>query len=363
MLAGGAAGALVVVVVLAVAGVLGRTPSRPIAAFSASRPADPDAATRLAASVGHGVVAVLATTPLGVRRSSGVCVQDGQVVTSAPRVAGATSVTIVTLDGTSHPVTAVASDPVSDLAVLRVGHAVPLDPVRPTDSDARVGQWVVAVGGGDGRGHWVATGVIAAMGGWVDDGSGTPKAGLITTDAALPDEALGGALLDQHGSVVGILAGTDLRTRAGFATPVAVARDIADQVASTGSVEHGGLGVQVTDVDDPSGARVATVMPSSPAARAQLAPGDVIRAVDGEPVDDAARLVYEMRRRRPGTGVELRVQRAHSTKTIRVVLGTVPGAASGAAAPSGPSGGTSRAVALDGVVPVPHVLSAGATMR
>jgi putative serine protease PepD len=146
----------------------------------------------------------------------------------------------------------------------------------------------------------VATGVIASLGGWAEDGSGTTNAGMITLDAVLPPEANGGALLDRNGHVVGILAGSTKDSMAALATPIATVRNVAAQLAATGKADHGSLGVRIADNDDPRGAKVLEVTAGSAAHDAGMQDGDVVVKLADEPIHSAAELVVAVRMRKPG---------------------------------------------------------------
>jgi len=256
---------------------------------------------------GASVVAVVIGSAFGTRRVSGVHLADGNVVTNAAALAGATTIRVVTGDGTEHPARLLGADPTSDLALLhtQVLPAVPATLAAP--DTVQVGDPVVAMSGGDGSHHWVATGVVASTGGWVRDGTGRTRAGLMTTDRPLPPGAAGGPLLDRDARVVGILCGATEDGAAAIAVPVAWAREVIRQLAEHGRVVHGYLGVQVEERR--GGLRVVGLDPDGPAARAGIRVGDVLVAVGGERIRSSATLVYEVQRRAPGTRVTLRIAR------------------------------------------------------
>lgn len=321
-LGAGVLGALAMVVVLAVAGLLGESSNSATDARSNDRPNEPDAAARLAAVANPSVVGILVATPSGVRRVSGVCVRNGEVITSASAIEGARSLTVVGADGGRRTGTLVGQDPATRLALVRVDGGS--DPAKlAANGDLRVGEWILALGGTDGSGPWVATGVVAAMGGWADDGSGSPSAGMITVDAVLPPEAQGGALLDRNGHVVGILAGATKDEMGGLATPIATVRNVAAQLAATGKAAHGALGIRTSDDDHPRGARAVSVMDGSAADEAGLLAGDVIVKFDGTNIDNAADLVVAVQLRRPDDRVQLSVVRDGTAKRMMATLGSV----------------------------------------
>ncbi len=238
------------VAVLAVAGMLGESTKTVTITRAADQPNVPGGAARLAAIANRSVVGILATTPAGVRRVSGVFVRNGQVITSAGAIAGATSFTVVGANGERRSGAMVGQDPTTRLALLQVAGGSSPAKLAP-NGDLQVGQWILALGGTDGSGPWVATGVVAALGGWAEDGSGSPSAGMITVDAVMPPEAQGGALVDRNGHVVGILAGATKDDKGGLATPIATVRNVAAQLAATGRADHGALGIRTEDSVSP----------------------------------------------------------------------------------------------------------------
>jgi putative serine protease PepD len=318
----GTFGALAMVLVLGAAGLLGDSgdPAPPRQAAEVTG-ADGDAAARLAAAAGQSVVGIIVTTPMGPRRSSGVYVRNGEIVTSAHAVEGADELTVVDADGSRRDGSVVGKDDSTRLALVRVDGDT--DPAKlATGTQLKVGQWVLALGGTDGTGPWVATGVVASMGGWADDGSGSMKPGMITVDTVTPPEARGGALLDRNGHVVGVLAGATGDATAGLATPIATVRSVAAQLAEKGKAAHGALGVHAVDASHPRGARVETVSPASAADQAGLASGDVVVEVDGTRIRSVADLVVAVRRHEPGDRVQVVVERKDKSRRIAVVLGS-----------------------------------------
>jgi putative serine protease PepD len=329
----GIVGALTMVAVLGIAGLLGG-PDSSQSQSSADRNNDTDAAERIAAVAGHSVVGVLAMTPLGTRRASGVVVAPGDLLTTTAAIAGATSTRVVDNKGTSRPATVLGKDDVTGLVVLQFdSHG--LDPANlASDDEVRSGTWIVAVGGGSGTGPFVTSGVVSSLGGWSDDGSGVSKPNLITTNTPMPATARGGALLDSSGRLVGVLAGSVYGGAGALATPADMARSVLDQLADSGHVEHGALGIRATDDDDGGGVRVSAVPAGSPAAKAKVKVGDVIVAVNSVRVPDSATLVYEVQRHRAGDEVTLSVTRAGKKLNLAVTLGrfnvSEPGSATAA---------------------------------
>jgi putative serine protease PepD len=329
-LGAGVIGALAMVVVLALAGLLSDSPRQVTVTRASDTPDEGDSAARLAAVANHSVVGIVAITPAGMRKISGVCVRSGEVITSAGALEGATSIIVVGADGSKQAGTVVGRDPSTRLALVRVDGGT--NPAKlADDGELQVGQWILALGGTDGAGPRVATGVVASLGGWADDGSGSPSAGMITVDAVLPPEANGGALLDRNGHVVGILAGATKDAMAALATPIATVRNVAAQLAATGTAAHGALGVRIADDDDPRGARVVAVTNGSAAAAARLRADDVVVKLADDPIRSAADLVVAVQLRRPGERLPITVVRdgehvrlTATLESVRTTPTTVP---------------------------------------
>jgi len=306
------------VLMLGAAGILGDGESTHLVR---DRTAETETAARLAATASPTVGGVVAATAMGPRRSSGVGLRDGLVLTTTAAVDGSSTISVSGDDGASHAATVVGRDELAGLALLQV-EGSPLEPARlASGNPVDVGAWVLALGASEGT-PWVSTGVVSSLGGWVEDGTGTKRAGMIVTNASAAGGAHGGALVDRSGHVVGILAGRAGGDGALVAIPVSVARGVSTQLAQQGWAVHGALGAHVQDEDAPRGARVTAVESDSGAAAAGIEPGDVVVAVAGSPVRDTADLIVVIRRRLPGETVEVRVRRGGTARRIAVVLGT-----------------------------------------
>jgi S1-C subfamily serine protease len=312
----GIAGALVTVAVLAGVGAFRSSASTPAVASTTATAVDDGA--RLAALAGPSVVGIVVATPSGTRRASGVVTADDQVLTSAAAVAGASQVTVEDGHGAAHPAKVLGHDDATGLVLLRAPGADARPAALAGDRALRVGEWVAAVGRGETASAWVATGVVASLGGWAEDGGGARRAGMIATSMLIPVAAQGGALLDRNGRVVGILAGAPAGGT--LATPITMARTVAADLARSGTARHGALGVRATDAAA-GGAAVTQVLAGTAAATAGVRPGDVVVGVEGVKVGGTAGLVYEVARRKPGDVVELRVERGDQRLTLRATLG------------------------------------------
>jgi putative serine protease PepD len=305
------------------------------------------AVQRVVAGLAPSVVAVRMARGEDTGRASGVCVQAGQVVTSAHALEGADSVSVVTADGRTLPAALTASDPATDLALLTVDggsmHPAPLGASAGLD----VGQQVIGVAASaSGRHRWVDVGEIGSFNRafvWGPESVSVP--GLIETNMTAGEEHSGGALVDSRGTIVGILVVPPDSSTAGLAIPIDLARDVAAQLRARGSARHGWLGVWATDDTERvgGGARVQGVVPGSPADDAGLEQGDVIvdvgKAGSTTAVASVSQLMSEVGRRKPGERVNVTVFRDRGKRRIAVELGDQQDAgATAGSVPAGPSG-------------------------
>lgn len=276
-----------------------------------------------------------------VQRSagSGVVVDPaGLVITNHHVIAGMTEVKVSLADRREFTAKIVLSDERSDLAVLRLEGEGPFPAARLGDSDAlEVGDFVIALGNPFGVGQTVTQGIVSAL--------ARTQAGIsdfqsfIQTDAAINPGNSGGPLVDLRGEVVGI--NTAIFTRSGgnhgigFAVPSSTARLVLDSArAGGGVVRRPWLGATLQTVSQdiahglglqrPLGALVASVVEDSPASGAGLAPGDVITAVGGRPVDDPDGFGYHFSSRPLDGQVPLTVLRGGKTLTLTLRLAPAP---------------------------------------
>jgi S1-C subfamily serine protease len=245
---------------------------------------------------------------------------DGYVLTNSHVVDGASSVTAVLSDGHHIACRLIGSDRATDIAVVKMDESRPdTVAVLGSSTQLRVGQLALAIGSplGLAGGPSVTSGIISATDRQVSAGSGAPLLDMIQTDAAIEPGSSGGALVDANGMVIGITTAIALGDQSmqtlGFATPIELARDVANQLLTTGKVTHAWLGVEGADVDDSTakqlgisgGAVVSNVDSGSPASRAGMAPADVVTAVDDQSVNTMSALEMNVRLRRPGDHVNV----------------------------------------------------------
>jgi serine protease Do len=257
---------------------------------------------------------------------------DGVILTNAHVVRDAKQVTVKLSDRREFAAKVLGSDPVTDVAVLKVD-ARNLPTVALGDSkQVQVGDWVLAIGSPFGFEQTATQGIVSAKGRSLPGDSYVP---FIQTDAAVNPGNSGGPLFDAGGRVIGI--NSQIYSRSGgfqglaFAIPVDVALRVKDQIVAKGRVDHARLGVTLQDLsaplaesfglDAPSGALVASVGKDSAAAKAGLKAGDVIVAVDGQQVQTAGDVSSRVGMAAPGEKLQLKVWRDKSAQEISVALG------------------------------------------
>ena len=253
-----------------------------------------------------------------------LAVGKDRVLTTAGTVAGAPTIWIVSRGSNATAAKLLGVDPTTDLALLGVdGAGIPV-PRFASIEGVRVGDDVIALTAGPAGEQWVSKGVVSTLNRLVVDPAGPAYAGMIETDTRATAGSAGGALLDHDGAVIGLLSG-----RGGFAIPIDVARDVAQQLGASGKAAHGWLGVWGVDVLDRAGGgvRVQQIALFGPAMAGHLLVGDVITAIGDDAVANLDDLVAAVRRRTPGDPVTLTVVRGTKRVSLNVKLGTAGGQA------------------------------------
>jgi len=269
---------------------------------------------------------------------SGVIVtSDGTIVTNNHVVDGASEIKVELSDKRDFTAKLVGTDPQSDIAVLKINATgLPTLPIGDS-SKLQVGDVVLAIGDPFGIGETATMGIVSATG---RGGLGIENyEDFIQTDAAINPGNSGGAMIDLHGSLVGIntaiLSGnTGGNQGIGFAIPINMARHVMDQIVEHGKVVRGFLGLIPQDVSpeiakqfgltEPTGALVGSVDSGTPAGKAGLKRGDVILKVNGEPVKSANDLRLRISQTAPGTAVDLTIWRDNKSQDVKVTLGELP---------------------------------------
>ncbi|MEI8410159.1 MULTISPECIES: S1C family serine protease [unclassified Kribbella] len=242
------------------------------------------------------------------------------------------SIQIINDKGKTWTARLVGRSPAYDLAVVQV---VGLDApsVQFGRSDlAIVGQDVVAIGSPLGLAGTVTSGIISAKNRPVTTGEEPGEASFISalqTDAAINPGNSGGPLVDMNARVIGVNSaiatvrgaseGQSGNIGLGFAIPIDQARRTAQQLIATGQASYPVIGAEV-DMEFEGGARVSKVEPASPALRAGLRVGDVITAIDSQPVDTAEALIVAIRTHQPGESIRLVYERSGKARQATVTL-------------------------------------------
>lgn len=273
---------------------------------------------------------------------------DGFIVTNNHVVDGAVTVQVVMDDGTQLAAKVVGTDKRTDLALLKVDGRSDLPFVKLAASSPKIGSWVVAMGNPFGLGGTVTVGIVSAKG--RDIGNG-PYDDYIQIDAPVNRGNSGGPSFDMHGNVIGV--NTAIFSPSGgsvgiaFDIPAETVKSVITQLAKTGHVERGWLGVEIQPVTkaiadslglkSASGALVAESQTGSPAETAGLKSGDIITAVNGREIKDARELARMIADSAPHSEVTLSVWREGKLRDVKVGLGKYeekPATATAATAPA-----------------------------
>jgi len=271
--------------------------------------------------------------------------KDGYILTNNHVVADADKVTVKLLDNRTFTAKVTGRDPTTDVAVIKVD-ANDLPTVNlGDDANARVGQWVVAIGNPLGLDFTVTAGIVSARGRSLGALLNTRYAiqDYIQTDAAINPGNSGGPLVNIRGEVIGInsaiASNTGFYAGYGFAIPITLAKQVMDDIIEYGKVRRAVLGINIQDVDpndaqvaglkDIHGVKVSGFDPAdnadaSPAKQAGVEVGDVIVAVNGTAIDRVSTLQRVIRNFKPGQAVTLDVMRFGDKKTLKVKLGEPP---------------------------------------
>ena len=280
----------------------------------------------------------------GHSMGSGVIIDanEGYIVTNNHVIADAEEIKVILFNKREVEATIVATDPPSDLAVIKV-EAGSLSTVDLGDSDKlSVGEWVVAIGSpfGLNLNHTVTAGIVSAVG-RNSVMSRNNFEDFIQHDAAINPGNSGGGLFNLDGELIGIntAIATDGFSRAnagvGFAIPINMVKRVMEDLIADGKVTRGWLGVQIDNVneglakalklDNLNGAIITQVIKDSPAEDAGVKEKDVIVSVDGEKVNDSSNLKNLISSGRPNDKTKLTVIRDGYEKKLTVTLGLRPG--------------------------------------
>jgi len=254
---------------------------------------------------------------------------SGLIVTNNHVVCHADKIVVSMTDGKQYPARVIGSDELTDVALIKVSAPGPLPFVSWGDSrQVEVGDWVLAAGNPFGLGGSVTAGIISARG--RDLGAG-PFDNFLQLDAPINPGNSGGPIFNMDGQVVAIstaiVSPSGGSVGIGFATPSELLMPIVTQLRGGSRIERGWLGVSVEDAND--GVTIASVERSSPAARAGIRQGDMIRAVNGEHIESSRGLIRAVAAVPPGKDVSLSVRRQGRDIDVSVTVGRRPAEGAG----------------------------------
>ena len=316
----------------------------------------PNAGVCDAETVAKAVLPTIVTINVVTEAGGGVgtgsiITDDGYILTNNHVVADAANgatIVVTFSNGQQLPATLVGRSSQADIAVVKVDSDSTLPTVTVGDSDGlAVGQPVVALGAPLGLSSTVTSGIVSALGRDVpvpaDDGTMALLAGAIQTDAAINPGNSGGALVDCSGAQIGVNSAIATVPNSagqagggsvgiGFAVPVNLAMNLAEQLIETGEVSYPYFGMQVVTIpqdvaeqfNTAPGLFVEGVTAGGPAEEAGIEPGDIITALDGQPTTDAAVLTRLKLTKEVGDTVEVSYVRGSETGTATVTLGEAP---------------------------------------
>ncbi|HID93989.1 MAG TPA: Do family serine endopeptidase [bacterium (Candidatus Stahlbacteria)] len=274
---------------------------------------------------------------------SGVIIsEDGYILTNNHLIVRASNIIVKTKEKTYKNVEIVGTDPLTDIAVLKINdHNLPYAELGDSDS-LEVGDWVMAIGNPLEFGWTLTVGVVSAKGRkglHFLSGQGPRLQNFIQTDAAINPGNSGGPLVDIHGRVVGIndaiaTTGYQGNIGIGFAIPINIAKRVAEDIIEHGEVSRGYLGISISDISSDmakamglkstKGALVQEVVEGTPADKAGIEQGDVIVEFDGKEVTSADDLVLLVSSTLPGKTVNIKVVRNGRPLTLRIKVGKQP---------------------------------------
>ncbi|MBH8560970.1 trypsin-like peptidase domain-containing protein [Nostoc sp. CENA67] len=269
---------------------------------------------------------------------------DGRILTNAHVVDGADTVTVTVKDGRSFTGKVLGKDELTDVAVVKI-QADNLPTVALGNSDQlQAGEWAIAIGNPLGLDNTVTTGIISATGRSSNQiGAPDKRVEYIQTDAAINPGNSGGPLLNSRGEVIGMNTAIIQGAQGlGFAIPISTAQRISNQLIATGKVQHPYLGIQMVgltpqlkqninsdpnsglSVNEDKGVLVVKVMPNSPAAKAGIRAGDVIKKLNGELVTDANSVQRAVENSQVGSNLRIELSRNGQNVNLAVQPGAFP---------------------------------------
>ena len=264
---------------------------------------------------------------------SGVIINtDGYIITNNHVITNAQEISVTMNNNKTYVAELIGTDPKTDIALLKIDSNEDLPFITFADSDnAKIGEWVLAVGNPFNLTSTVTAGIISAK---ARDLSGTSKQSFIQTDAAVNPGNSGGALVNTNGELVGINTAISSQTGSyvgySFAVPSNIARKVIEDIMEYGNVQNGILGIQggalnslvaeKIGVTDTEGIYIDRVIEDSGAEKAGVRKGDIIKEIDHIKISKFADLTGHLNTKRPNDVVNLSVLRDGETSTIPVIL-------------------------------------------
>ncbi len=262
---------------------------------------------------------------------SGVIIdKTGYILTNNHVVGGATEVTVTMADKQEYKAKVVGTDPLTDLAVIKIEPKESLTAAALGSSDQlQVGDWVLAIGNPFGLNNTVTAGIVSAKGRVIGAG---PYDDFIQTDAPINPGNSGGPLFNMRGELVGINAAIVPNGQGiGFSIPIDEAKPLIPQLESKGQVTRGYLGVNIQAItpeigkalklETQKGALVSDVMPGTPAEKAGIQRGDVVIAYNREAVEGPRDLSLFVAKTPVGNEVTITLMREGAKKEIAARIG------------------------------------------
>ena len=257
---------------------------------------------------------------------------SGIIVTNNHVIKGAEDILVRIEGGKEYEAKVIGSDPLSDLAVLKIQSNEKFKPVKFGDSDkAKIGDWVIAIGNPLGLSGTVTAGIISAR----NRNIGINRyEDFIQTDASINQGNSGGPLFDMNGDVIGIntaILGREGNIGIGFSIPSNSAKIVIDQLVKYGETKRGWLGVRIQIVtkeiadieklDEARGALVASVAENSPSEKAGIRAGDIILEFNGYPIKEMRELPSIVAKTEVGKTVEVKIWRNKKEISKKIKLG------------------------------------------
>lgn len=261
---------------------------------------------------------------------SGVVVsEDGYILTNSHLISEADDILVGFANGQAAQAEIIGMDPLTDIAVIRVQARGLRAIAVGAEEDVKVGDIALAIGNPFGIGQTVSQGIVSAVG--RSGVSASPYYDFVQTDAAINPGNSGGALIDTDGALIGIntliFSQSGGSEGIGFAIPALLAMSILEEIVATGRVVRGYLGITLAAGPSPgadSGLVVQGVFHHSPAAAAEVRPGDLLLSINGRPSISSTAVIRQLAAYSPGDLLELAIVRGGKTLLVTAQSGERP---------------------------------------